>query len=94
MSEFVKQVYMDYFGKPIEIDIKLWMPNLVCESCVKYLRFWANKKYLYFSLEVIMIWCEQSNHHDDCYSNFANITGVNSKNRIAPSKLDHSKLSR
>lgn len=81
VSDFVKQAYMDYFGKPLETNIKPWIPNLVCKSCVESLRLWANKKRPTFKYKSPMIWREPSNHHDDCYFCVVNITGINRKNR-------------
>lgn len=72
---------MDYFGKPLVINIKPWIPNLVCKSCVESLRLWANKKRPTFKYKSPMIWREPSNHHDDCYFCVVNITGINRKNR-------------
>jgi hypothetical protein len=51
VSQFVKQVYIDCFGKPLELNSKSWIQSLVCKSCVESLRLWTNKKNIYFLVQ-------------------------------------------
>lgn len=80
MSEFVKRVYFDYFGFPLDISNKHGVPNIVCKTCVQSLRLWAYKKRPHFKYPTPMIWQEAWNHHDYCYFCIINIKGINKTN--------------
>lgn len=61
VPDFVKKAYFDYFGFPLPSNAKPWIPSLLCKSCVKSLRLWANKKRPTFKYKAPMIWCQPSN---------------------------------
>lgn len=81
VSAFIKQVYFDYFGFPLDTRDKYWIPHMVCKICVESLRLWANKKRPHFKYQTPMMWREPSNHQDDCYFCVVNINGINRRNR-------------
>lgn len=81
VSEFIKQVYFDYFGFALDTRDKYWVPHMVCKTCVESLRLWANKKRPHFKYQTPMMWREPSNHQDDCYFCVVDINGINKKNR-------------
>lgn len=81
VSEFITQVYFDYFGFALDIRDKYWIPHMVCKTCVESLRLWANKKRPHFKYQTPMIWREPYNHQDDCYFCVVDINGINKNNR-------------
>lgn len=81
VTSFVNEAYKNYFGHPMEMKNKPWIPQKVCKTCVEFLRLWTNKKRNKFRYETAMIWIEPVNHHDDCYFCMVKITGINRKNR-------------
>ncbi|CAG9785945.1 unnamed protein product [Diatraea saccharalis] len=81
VTAFVNKAYKNYFGHPLEMKNKPWIPQKVCKTCVEFLRLWTNKKRNKFRYQTAMVWKEPMNHHDDCYFCLVNITGINRKNR-------------
>lgn len=81
VTAFVIEAYKNYFGHPLEMKDKPWIPQKVCKTCVEFLRLWTNKKRNRFRYETAMIWIEPLNHHDDCYFCLVNTTGINRNNR-------------
>ena len=81
VSKFIKQVYFDYFGFPLNTRDKYWVPHMVCKTCVESLRLWANKKRPHCKYQTPMLWREPSNHQDDCYFCVVDINGINKRNR-------------
>lgn len=54
VSDFVKLAYMDYFWKPLDINSKPWIRNMMCKSCVS-LRLCPNIKRPTFKYKRAMI---------------------------------------
>lgn len=81
ITDFVKKVYLSYFGTKLGDQEKSWAPHKVCYVCVEDLRKWSKKERKTFKFAVPMIWREPKNHSDDCYFCSVDITGHNSKNK-------------
>ncbi|CAG9794568.1 unnamed protein product [Diatraea saccharalis] len=79
VTAFVNEAYKNYFGHPLEMKNKPWIPQKVCKTCVEFLRLWTNKKRNKFRYQTAMK--EPMNHHDDCYFCLVNTTAINRKNR-------------
>lgn len=81
ITDFVKKVYLLYFGIRLGDQDKSWAPHKVCYVCVEDLRKWSKSQKKTFKFAVPMIWREPRNHSDDCYFCSVDITGHNSKNK-------------
>lgn len=81
ITDFVKKVYLAYFGTRLGDQDKSWAPHKVCYVCVEDLRKWSKKEKKTFKFAIPMIWREPTNHSDDCYFCSVDITGHNSKNK-------------
>lgn len=81
ITDFVKKVYLAYFGTRLDDQDKSWAPHKVCYVCVEDLRKWSKKEKKTFKFAIPMIWREPTNHSDDCYFCSVDITGHNSKNK-------------
>lgn len=80
VTAFVNEAYKNYFGHPMDMKKKPWIPQKVCKTCVEFLPLWTNKKRNRFRYGIAMIWDKPVNHYDDCYFCLVNITGNNRKN--------------
>jgi len=81
ITNFVKNVYQEYFGIHLGDQNKSWAPHIACRSCVESLRNWKQGKRLSMPFAVLMVWREPKNHIDDCYFCMVNISGYNKKNK-------------
>jgi hypothetical protein len=81
ITNFVKNVYQEYFGIHLGDQNKSWAPHIACRSCVESLRNWKQGKRLSMPFAVPMVWREPKNHIDDCYFCMVNISGYNKKNK-------------
>ena len=59
ITDFVKRVYLAYFGVRLGDQDKKWAPHKVCSSCIATLRNWSNGKKSYLKFGVPMVWREQ-----------------------------------
>ena len=81
VSDFLKRVYLAYFGVRLGDQDKTWAPHQVCKTCTEHLRQWTTGKRKSMKFGVPMIWREPQNHFNDCYFCILNITGINRNNR-------------
>ena len=76
ITDFVKKAYLAYFGERVGDKDKLWLPYIVCKTCVELLRSWTKGgRYLKFGIP--MVWREPKDHVTDCYFCMNNIRGFN-----------------
>lgn len=66
ITEFVKQIYAEYFGFKMDKLDKSWVPHKVCKFCVESLRLWKKGHRSGLDFGIPMIWMEPKDH-DDCY---------------------------
>ncbi|GFU79537.1 uncharacterized protein TNCV_2915971 [Trichonephila clavipes] len=81
ISDFVKTAYHQYFKIKLCNQGKPWVPHIVCQKCMVYLRLWSSGKRDAVMFETPMIWREPQNHYDDCYFCIVKINGINPGNR-------------
>ncbi|XP_073532722.1 uncharacterized protein [Phyllobates terribilis] len=77
ITDFVKKVYLAYFGVMLGDQDKFWAPHIVCKACIELLRKWSRGQRKSFKFGVPMVWREQKNHHDDCYFCAVQVQGFN-----------------
>ena len=88
ITEFVKMVYLTYFGTSLGDQDKSWAPHKVCYVCVENLRKWSKKKDKQtFRLAILMIWREPTNYCNGCYFCSVNVSGYNTRNKSVISYL-------
>ncbi|GBM86111.1 hypothetical protein AVEN_167767-1 [Araneus ventricosus] len=87
VCDFVKRVYLVYFGVMVGDQDKTWAPHQVCKTCTEHLRQWTTGKR---KSEILHTDCLErtQNHFDDCYFCLVNITGINRNNRSKRSYPD------
>ena len=74
--------YNSYFGIDAKKEMsKSWAPNVICATCVLYLRSWLIRTKKSIPYAVPMIWRKQTNHETDCYFCQTNLTGYSIKTR-------------
>ena len=81
ISDFVKKVYIAYFGVRLGDQDKSWAPHKVFSVCVEELRQWFKGKKKSFRFGIPMVWREPKNHSDDCYFCFCSVQGFNLKDQ-------------
>ena len=77
ITNFVQKVYYGYFGIKLGGQDKPWVPNVVSKTCVERLRQWTSGTKQSMRFGVPMFLREPTDHVDDCYFFFINVTGVN-----------------
>ena len=81
ITDFVRKVYLAYFGIRLGDQDKSWAPHVVCKTCIEHLRMWTNGKTKSFRFAIPMVWREPKNHYDDCYFCMVNLKGFNRHKR-------------
>ena len=90
ITDFVKKVYLAYFGIKLGDQDKSWAPHKMCRACLENLRQWTKGKRKILSFGISMIWREPANHVDDCYFCIVNVAGFSFKNK---SKINYPNIS-
>ena len=67
VRDFTKKVYEPYFGMKLGDQDKSWPPHKVCKHCTEMLCSWTQGKVSSMWFVIPMVWCEPTNHHNDCY---------------------------
>ena len=82
ISDFIKKVYLAYFGIPLRDQDYPWPPHAVCSICYSLLHAWTNKKPIrHLRFGIPMVWREPSNHNTDCYFCLVETKGFREENR-------------
>ncbi|GFQ65467.1 uncharacterized protein TNCT_323981 [Trichonephila clavata] len=67
ISPVVKTAYFLYFGiKVVELD-KPWAQHVCCNFCSERMRVWLGGITRAMQFSVPIVWCEPTNHVDNCY---------------------------
>ena len=81
ITDFIEKVYFAYFGIQLGVQDKCWAPHKVCYVCLEDLRKWSKGMKRSFRFGIPMVWREQTNHSDNCYFCWTDISGYYSKNK-------------
>ena len=81
ITDFVRKVYLSYFGVMLGDQDKAWAPHNVCKTCIEHLRQWTLGKRKGMRFGVPMVWREQTDHSSDCYFCKVSVIGINRNNR-------------
>lgn len=82
ITDFVKKMYLAYFGFKLGDQDKSFAPHICCKTCVEGLRRWSTKKQKSLPFGIPMIWREGTDHITDCYFCMTNLEGKNLQNFI------------
>jgi hypothetical protein len=80
ISNRMRVAYALYFGLKVSHQEKNWVPHFSCEYCYTTLIHWlsGNSKAI-MPFAKPMVWCEPTNHLNDCYFCINNIVGLSGK---------------
>ena len=67
LTKSVKVKYKHYFGCKICDKDKAWAPHICCKNCYTGLTYWLNGKQKSILFALQEIWCEPTNHANNCY---------------------------
>lgn len=81
ITNYVKNIYHEYFGIQLDDQDKSWPPHIACRSCFESLRNWKKGKRLSMPFGIPMVWREPKNHIDNCYFCMVNVSGYNKKKK-------------
>ena len=87
ITDLVKETYGDYFGVRLRHQDKPFAPHTCCETGVKHLLHWRNKKREKMAFGKPIVWVEGKDHITDCYFCMTNLR-VNDFTKIYAIKVD------
>ncbi len=81
ITDYVRQLYLAYFGMKLGDQDKSWAPHKVYVQCLHDLSLWLKGKKTALRFGIPMTWSETKNHSDDCYFCSCHVRGYNRKNQ-------------
>ena len=81
VSEFVKKMYLVYFGYKLGDQDKTCAPHVICKHCTENLRQLSKGQKKSMPFGVPMIWREQTDHFNDCYFCVTKVQGFSKKTK-------------